>query len=454
MKRHLTETLKKWKTKADRKPLLILGARQVGKTWLMQEFGKAEYKQVVYIRFDRNTRVHRIFAESNLNMKELLADIQTEMEVKITPNHTLLILDEIQECPAALTALKYFCEDLPEYHVMAAGSLLGVHQHHGTGFPVGKVQTLHLYPMNFREFLEAMGKHELVQLLNSHNWAKIALFNDKFEHLLKSYYCVGGMPEAVNKYVETENYAEVREIQLNILSDYNNDFSKHVPATLATKLSLLWNSVPMQLSKENKRFVYGNVQKNMRSKDLEAAMDWLHRAGLVHLVHRVNTPSLPLGAYHDGAFKLFFADIGLLAAKVNLRPSVILNHNEIFKEFKGALTEQYVQQELRASGTTELHYWHAETTHTELDFMLQADMNVVPLEVKAEHNTKAKSLLNYCRRYTPPLAVRASMNDYAVNSLQTNGNQQTTLLDIPLYAISLLTTEAEKALLQRQEALH
>ncbi len=447
MKRQLTEKLKQWKQSSGRKPLLLLGARQVGKTWLMQDFAHQEYAQTVYIRFDRNEQARRIFAESNYNMHELLLDLQAETEQKITPQDTLIILDEIQECPEALTSLKYFCEDLPDYHVIAAGSLLGVHQHHGTGFPVGKVQTLHLYPMSFQEFLMALGKEELAHVLGSRDWKRIQRFNEKFEQLLKLYYFVGGMPEVVKKYIDTEDFAVVREVQNNILSDYNNDFSKHIPSSAAAKLSMVWSSVPMQLARENKRFVYGHVRKNLRAKDLENAMDWLYRAGLVHMVQRVNTPSLPLGAYQDGAFKLFFSDVGLLGAKVDLRASVLLNQNEVFKEFKGALTEQFVQQEMRATGTRFLHYWHSETTHTELDFLFQSDMAAVPLEVKAEHNTKAKSLLNYCRKYVPPVAVRASMNDYALSRLSVGETESVALLDIPLYAVCHVETECEQLII-------
>lgn len=446
MKRDLIKKLEEWQNEKYHKPLLLLGARQVGKTWLMQEFARTNFEKTAYIRFDRNRRISAIFSESDYNMPELLQQIQAETDMKIEEGKTLLILDEIQECPAALTSLKYFCEDLPNLHVIAAGSLLGVHQHQGTGFPVGKVKTLHLYPMSFREFLMALGKDELLKIIDSRDWKSIRLFNDKLSNLLKIYYFVGGMPEAVKTYVENGDYAAVREIQNNILSDYDNDFSKHVPASLAAKLSLLWNSIPLQLARENKRFMYNIVHKSMRAKDLQEAMNRLQRAGLIYQVPRINTPALPMGMYEDGAFKIFFSDVGLLGAKSDVKPSLLLQANDIFREFKGSLTEQYVQQEMRANGISAPHYWHAETTHTELDFVFQADMAVVPVEVKAEHNTKAKSLINYCRRYSPPVAVRSSMNDYNLSTISNSEDSETTLIDIPLYAIYHIEQECKDAL--------
>ncbi|MBQ3218585.1 MAG: ATP-binding protein [Akkermansia sp.] len=436
MKRESENALLKWHQNPGRKPLLLLGARQVGKTWLMRHFGEKHFKHVAYIRFDRNERMRTIFETSDYNIEELLLHLQAEVRHKITPGKTLLILDEIQECPAALTSLKYFCEDLPELHVMAAGSLLGVQQHYGTGFPVGKVNTMTLYPMSFREFLNANGYETDTEMLDQCNWKSIQLFANRFEHQLKIYYYVGGMPEAVKTYVDTQDFNAVREVQNEILSNYSNDFSKHVPKLLAAKVSLLWESVPHQLAKENKRFVYNDVQKNMRARDLEDAMDWLLRAGLIYQVHRINEAALPIAAYRDGAFKLYFLDVGLLGAKSGLDISVILEKNAIFREFKGALTEQYVQQEMRAKCDISPHYWQSDSSRSEIDFIFQNGMNIVPVEVKAETNTKAKSLLNFCRRYTPKLAVRSSMNDYKLSELSTEGVTTTTLLDIPLYSIS------------------
>lgn len=444
MKRSLEKELKRWKQSPRRKPLLLLGARQVGKTWLMKDFGSRYFKQVAYIRFDRNERMRRIFETSSFDMAELLLLMQAELKFKIDPGKTLIILDEIQECPAALTSLKYFCEDLPNYHVMAAGSLLGVQQHHGTGFPVGKVNTMTLYPMSFYEFLEAQGYGADVEMLQQEEWGRIKLFAERYIHLLKLYYYIGGMPEAVDTFLQTQDFNAVREVQTEILSNYANDFSKHVPAALAAKLSLLWKSVPEQLAKENKRFLYKEVQSGMRARDLEDAMDWLKRAGLIYRVNRVNDAALPISAYRDGAFKLYFSDVGLLGAKAGLDISTILDKSAIFREFKGALTEQYVQQQLRAVCGIEPHYWQSDTARAEVDFVVQQAMRVVPIEVKAETNTRAKSLLSYCRKYAPPVAVRCSMNDYNRQMLPIREDAQITLLDIPLYAVAQLPSACQK----------
>lgn len=448
MKRRLEQDLKKWKDNPMRKPLLLLGARQVGKTWLMRHFGDENYKDVVYIRFDRNERMRRIFETSNYDMKELLLLMQAETNINIKPGDTLIILDEIQDCPAALTSLKYFCEDLPDYHVMAAGSLLGVKQHHGTGFPVGKVNTMTLYPLTFREFMTALEHPHDIDFIELQKWESVKLISDRLTHLLKLYYYIGGMPEVVNTYLQTKDFSAVRSAQNEILSNYANDFSKHVPAMLAAKLSLLWESIPHQLAKENKRFIYKEVDNKMRARDLESAMDWLFRAGLIYRVDRINEPSLPIGAYRDGAFKLYFLDVGLLGAKCELEVSTILEKSAIFKEFKGALTEQFVQQELRAESQISPHYWQSDTFRAEVDFVIQTSMNVVPIEVKAEHNTKAKSLLNYCRKYKPVLAVRISMNNFSENNLETSETTNTTLLDIPLYATFMLLPICKEALLK------
>ncbi len=452
MERTLENELKRWQVSPVRKPLLLLGARQVGKTWLMQHFGHKHYQSVVYIRFDRNERMKRIFETSNFDMHELLLLIQAETKTRVQAGETLIILDEIQECPAALTSLKYFCEELPDYHVMAAGSLLGVKQHHGTGFPVGKVNTMTLYPLSFREFMSALGNDFDIDFILQRKWDSLRLISDRLSLLLKQYYYIGGMPEAVNTFLRTQDFGEVRRVQNEILANYANDFSKHVPSTLAAKLSLLWESVPQQLSKENKRFVYKEVQSNMRARDLEAAMDWLQRAGLIYKVERINEPALPIGAYRDGAFKLYFLDVGLLGAKCELDISTILEKNAIFREFKGALSEQYVQQEIRASSGFTPHYWQSDSTKSEIDFIIQTCGHVVPIEVKAESNTKAKSLLTYCRKYTPRLAVRISMNDQSQNLISAENGAPTLLFDLPLYAAFMLPDICRDALLEPPQA--
>lgn len=438
MKRLLTESLIKWKEDERRKPLLLLGARQVGKTWLMLDFAASHYKNMVYVRFDRNIRMREIFENSNYEMPVILEQLQMVADSKIEPGETLIILDEIQDCPAALTSLKYFCEDMPQYHVMAAGSLLGVYDHFGTGFPVGKVNTMTLYPMSYCEFIQAMGYEKEVEMMEQQRWDVVKNFADRYIHLLKLYYYIGGMPEAINVYLKTKDFHEVRLVQKAILSDYEKDFSKHVPKGLAAKLFLIWESIPEQLAKENKRFVYGDVKKGLRSRDLEDALDWLMRAGLVQRVNRINSPSLPISAYKDGAFKLYFVDVGLLSAKVNLPPRVLLEKTAVFSEFKGALTEQYVQQQLRSDCGIDTVYWRSDSFQAELDFAFQADMSVVPVEVKAETNTKAKSLLTYCRKYTPEVAVRCSMNDFNRQALSVGDDKETILLDVPLYAVCMV----------------
>lgn len=438
MKRLLTEELKKWKNNTARKPLLLLGARQVGKTWLLMDFAASHYKNSVYVRFDRNIRMKEVFETCNYEMDVILEHLQMLSDEKITPGETLIILDEIQECPAALTSLKYFCEDLSEYHVVAAGSLLGVYDHYGTGFPVGKVNTMTLYPLSYCEFLHAMGYELDVEMMENQRWDIIKNFSDRYIRLLKLYYYIGGMPAVINTYLETKDFSAVRAVQKSILSDYDNDFSKHVPKTLAAKLSMIWESIPEQLAKENKRFVYSEVKKGLRSRDLEEALEWLKRAGLVERVNRINSPSLPIAAYKDGAFKLYFVDIGLLSAKVDLAPRVLLEKSAIFTEFKGALTEQYVQQQLRSQCDIHPLYWRSESFQAEVDFAFQADMTVVPVEVKAETNTKAKSLMSYCRKYTPEVAVRCSMNDYNRQMISTVDDKQTVLLDVPLYAVFMV----------------
>lgn len=452
MERTLETELKRWQLSPVRKPLLLLGARQVGKTWLMQHFGHKHYQSVVYIRFDRNERMKRIFETSNFDMQELLLLIQAETKTKVQAGETLIILDEIQECPAALTSLKYFCEDLPDYHVMAAGSLLGVKQHHGTGFPVGKVNTMTLYPLSFREFLSALGNDFDVDFIQKRKWDSLRLISDRLSLLLKQYYYIGGMPEAVNTFLRTQDFGEVRRVQNEILENYANDFSKHVPTALASKLSLLWESVPQQLAKENKRFIYKEVQSNMRARELETAMDWLQRAGLIYKVERINEPALPIGAYRDGAFKLYFLDVGLLGAKCELDISTILEKNAIFREFKGALSEQYVQQEIRASSDFTPHYWQSDSTKAEIDFIVQTCGNVIPIEVKAESNTKAKSLLTYCRKYTPRMALRVSMNDQAQNLITAENGVTTILFDLPLYAVFMLPDICRDTLLNPTQA--
>lgn len=441
MKRDAIKELQDWKQSRRRKPLLLLGARQVGKTWLLQEFGRTQYEDVAYIRFDKEEEMKKEFARGGYNVAELLLSIEAKVGFKVRAGKTLIIFDEIQESPHALTALKYFCEEAPEHHIIAAGSLLGVHQHEGTGFPVGKVNMMTLYPMSFTEFLCAVGKDTLAEQLRQRNWPMIGSFTETLSRLLRIYYYVGGMPEVVSTYVETQDFNEVREVQKEILASYSGDFSKHIPAALASKISMLWESVPAQLAKENKRFTYKDVHKNMRAKDLEDAIDWLIRAGLIYRVNRISKPALPINPYADGAFKLYFSDVGLLAAKSGIDAAVILNGNRIFQEFKGALTGQYVQQQLRAECGITTYYWVSESMRAEVDFLMEYGMSIVPIEVKAEQNLQAKSLKSYCAKYAPTVAVRCSMHDYHKQELDSY-----TLIDLPLYAICNMLPECRDVL--------
>ncbi len=427
MYRKSIEQLINWKKRLNKKPLIITGARQVGKTWLMKEFGRIYYKQYAYINFDNNDRMARLFS-GDMDIERLISGLQIEADCKIDPNNTLIIFDEIQECPKALTSLKYFYENAPEYNIISAGSLLGVALHNGTSFPVGKVEFMKLYPLSFFEFLQAVGQDDLLELIKSYNFELIKTFKDKYINLLREYYYIGGMPEVVSTFVNFKDYKEARKIQKNILLSYEQDFSKHVPGNIAPKLRMLWNSIPSQLSKENKKFIYGLIKKGARAKEYEAALTWLCDCGLTYKVNRVSKPSLPLKAYEDiGAFKLFISDIGLLCAMSELDVKTLLEGNKFFKEFKGALTEQYVLQQLQTIQDINIYYWISDSGVSELDFLVQIESNIIPLEVKAEINLQAKSLKTYRAKYNPPVSIRSSISDYNITS--------TDLYDIPLYLI-------------------
>lgn len=443
MKRYLLTALADWKKSVCRKPLLLLGARQVGKTWLMQEFAREQYRNVVYVRFDRDARMKESF-ERDYDMKRILTSLQLHAEAAVVPGETLIILDEIQECQAALTSLKYFCEDLPEQHVVAAGSLLGLYEHSGTGFPVGKVNMMHLYPMSYTEFLEACGQSRLVDLLNSRDWQMITLFAERLAEYLRYYYFVGGMPEAVRIFADNRDFSQVREMQLDLLAGYRRDFSKHAPLEQWPRIGMIWDSLPVQLARENKKFMCSEVKHGMRMRHLELSLQWLYDAGLAYAVRRVSKPALPVNAYSERAFKLFHLDVGLLAAQAGLRADVILEGNRIFQEFKGALAEQYVQQELRASCSLNPYYWTSSNGQTEIDFLIQQGMELVPLEVKAELNLTAKSLKSCCQKFEPTISIRTSMANYHVQQIPLNGTERSyTQLDIPLYALSQLARESE-----------
>ena len=426
MKRKLLNNLIEWKNDKNHKPLVLEGARQVGKTWLMKEFGRTQYKKVAYINFDRNEKMCKVF-ETDLDTNRLITAIELDVEFKITPEDTLIIFDEIQECPRAITSLKYFNEDAPQYDIIAAGSLLGVAHHFGTGFPVGKVEFLRLYPLSFTEFLDAMGKEQFVELIEKQDFEMIKLFNTKFEDLLKQYTYIGGMPEVVQNFVDNKDFKKVRTIQKRILSSYEKDFSKHIPANTVEKVRMLWNSVPTQLAKDNKKFIYNAIKKGARAKEFETALTWLKDAGLIYQVYKITKPGLPIGAYEDlDSFKLFVLDVGLLGALVNLDAKTILDRYEIFQEFKGAMAEQYVLQQFKTIKDLPVYYWTNETSRSEVDFVIQIDSKVVPVEVKAATNLKARSLKIYMEQFKPELALRTSLADY---------KKTDNLVDLPLYTI-------------------
>lgn len=427
MERNLLQQLMIWKNKPNRKPLIIRGARQVGKTWLMKEFGKREYAQTAYVNFESSKLLKSLFVD-NFDLQRILTAIQIETGIQITPDNTLIILDEIQEAEGAITSLKYFYENLPNYHVIAAGSLLGVALHQQTSFPVGKVEFLDLYPMSFPEFLLAMKQQPLLDLLKSKDWTLIKTFKEKYIELLRHYYFVGGMPEAVSYFSLNNDFNETRAIQKRILLAYEQDFSKHAPIEIVPRIRMLWNSIPSQLSKENKKFIYGAVKPGSRSKDFELALSWLIDCGLAHKVCRVSKPGRPLKAYEDmNAFKLFIVDVGLLAAMGDIDARTIIDGNAIFEELKGALTEQYVLQQLITIPDIAIYYWTAEKSNAEVDFVIQFNGQIVPIEVKASENLQAKSLKSFCQRYEMNHAVRSSMSDFRKEDWLTN---------LPLYAIN------------------
>ncbi len=437
------QSLEEWRTDTLRKPLLLLGARQVGKTWLAREFARKRYRWMAYVRFDRDSELRASF-ERNTDVKRLLQDIQLSCRVNVEPEKTLIILDEIQECSAALTALKYFCEDAREYHIIAAGSLLGIELSSGVGFPVGKVDRLMLYPLTFTEFLKATGNQRFVELLHSRDWETVMRFRETYENLLRHYFYVGGMPEAVSAYLETSTFSRVRRVQEHLLEDYRSGFSKHAPVREVPRLTAVWDSVPNQLA-DNKRFVLSDAAKGAKSAAYRVPINWLMDAGLLHAAYNVRRPQLPLSGYRDEQFRLYPLDVGLLAAQSKLDSAVVVDKSSIFTQFKVALTEQYVHQELLAECAQAPYFWLAEKAQAEVDFLLETKYGVVPLEVKAEQNLKAKSLRSYCQRFNPQIIARTSMHGYARNAYTYIGNDKTslecTLLDIPLFAIGRIFAE-------------
>jgi len=427
MFRSALKNLISWKNSTIRKPLIIRGARQVGKTWLMKEFGKTYYAKYAYINFENNERMEQLF-NGSLEIPGIITALQIESGITIESNNTLVIFDEVQEVPEALTSLKYFYENAPEYHIIAAGSLLGVALHPGTSFPVGKVEFLDLYPFDFTEFLIATGRENLNDLLVKYDTDLIRTFKMKYIEALKQYYFVGGMPEAVAAFSSRSDYSEVRSIHNNILMAYEQDFSKYAPSRIVPRIRLLWNSIPAQLAKEQKKFIYGLIKSGARAREYELALAWLMDCGLIQKVEHISKPSVPLAAYASpGSFKLFLLDIGLLTTLSRLDKKSILNGNTIFQEFKGALTEQFVLQQFSSNNKILPYYWTAAKGSAEVDFVFQWGGEVVPVEVKAAENLQSKSLKSYVNKYRPKYAVRSSLSDY---------RKEDWLINIPLYAIN------------------
>ena len=428
MYREKIEVLKRWKNGNRRKPLIIRGARQVGKTWLAKEFGQTEYEKVAYISFDNNSRMQNLFM-GDVDVERLIQGFKAETNVDIKPGNTLIVLDEIQETPKALTSLKYFYENAPEYHIIVAGSLLGIATHEQVSFPVGKVDYIELYPLTFREFLLALNEVQLVELMSKNiDYKLLSIFHDKFINHLKTYFYIGGMPEVVASYTANKSWNEARDIQKKILYTYNEDFSKHVPQNIVPRVRQVWKTIPAQLAKENKKFIYNLIREGARAKEYELALMWLEDAGLIHRLSRIETPRLPISSYADSnAFKIYHLDVGLLTAMTDLGTRTLLEKNDVFTEFKGALTEQFVLQELQNHSDISTCYWAKDgESRAEVEFVIQIADRIIPVEIKSGTNLRAKSLKVYTEKYRPQIAIRSSQADY---------KQTDNLYDVPLYLL-------------------
>ena len=426
MYRYKIKELIKWKLNPDRKPLIVQGARQVGKTWLIKEFGKSDFEQMVYVNFEDEVRLQDLFLQ-DLNPKRIITTLEIFYQTKIVAENTLIVFDEIQSAQKGITSLKYFCENAPEYYLIASDSLLGMNLHNKASFPVGKVDFLYLFPMNFYEFLLATGENGLAQILENKQWDLLPVFTGKFKEYLKYYFYIGGMPEVVNNFVTNRDWLNIRQIQKKILTAYENDFSKHAPKEEIQRLNIVWNSIPAQLGKENKKFIYGVLREGARAKEFEMAIQWLVNSGLLIKAHKISKPSMPLIAYQDlFIFKLFLNDIGLLSAMANLDIRTLVDENTLFTEFKGSLTEQFVIQQLRAAEMDFIAYWTNDKSSAEVDFVIQHNGEIIPIEVKAAENLKAKSLKLFCEKFNFQNAIRTSLSDYRKESWLTN---------VPLYLI-------------------
>lgn len=426
MERNLLNKLLKWKEMPNRKPLIIRGARQTGKTWLMREFGNKAFKKMVYVNFENEPRFRDLFIK-DYNTARIISMLELHLNEKIDAEDTLLIFDEIQAVDGGLTSLKYFCEEAPQYAIVAAGSLLGISLHANQSFPVGKVDFLDLYPMTLEEFMCAAGKKMLWDAMVAQEWDMVATFHDELLQMLRIYMYVGGMPEVVKQWVDNQDFFAVREKQQNILRSYVADFSKHIPDDQVPRVNMVWDSLPAQLAKENKKFIYGIIRDGARAKDFELAIMWLYNCGLVLKSHRVKVPSMPLKAYQDfQTFKLFMVDVGLLGAAVGLQTQMLLEGNRLFTEFKGALAEQYVMQELSAQNFDYIGYWTNERSTAEVDFVIQHKGEVVPIEVKSGENLRSRSFTQFCMTYEPKIAIKASTLPY-------HGGMD--IVNVPLYGI-------------------
>ncbi len=425
MERAIYQQLKEWKNSPTRKPLILEGARQVGKTYILKEFGSQEYDNLVYINCDNNDKVSTIF--SDYDIPRIIRSLSAISSESIVPGKTLIVLDEIQEINKGLASLKYFYENAPEYHIAVAGSLLGITLHEGSSFPVGKVDILHLYPMDFEEFLLAMGKENLVEIMRSRDWQTLNPLGSLYEELLRQYYFTGGMPEAVASYIQSQDIWTVRNIQEKILIAYRNDISKHAPINQVQRINMVWKSIPSQLARDNKKFIYGAIKKGARAKEFEVAIQWLIDAGLIHKVSRIKKATIPLSFYEDvSAFKLFMLDCGLLGAMSQTPPEQILIGNNIFEEYKGAFSENYVLQQLLCIPRTYIYYYNNENSTMEIDFVVQHETSIIPIEVKAEENLRAKSLRQYVQDNPGLHGFRFSMSPY---------REQEWLTNVPLYAV-------------------
>jgi hypothetical protein len=419
-------SLKRWKEDKFRKPLIVRGARQVGKTWLLQEFGRTFYSKLVYVNFEETPALQNIFS-NDFDIERIITVLQIQAQTTITAEDTLIVLDEIQSAERGVTSLKYFCENAPQYHVIAAGSLLGMGLHSQVSFPVGKVDFLDLRPLSFYEFLLSLNESALVDALKAKNWSVVSVFTEKLKEYLRYYFYVGGMPEVVSAFIQTRDWQLVRRIQNRILNSYEGDFSKHAPNETVPRIRMVWQSIPSQLAKENKKFVYGVLREGARAKDFELAIQWLVDCGLLLKSYRVSKPGIPLAAYQEvSIFKLFLHDLGLLGAMAGLDVRTIIDGDEIFTEFKGALTEQYVMQQLRLNSERYIGYWTNERSTSEVDFVIQEEGNVIPVEVKSGENLRSKSFRLFCEKYKPSKAIRTSLTDYKEEQWMTN---------VPLYGI-------------------